>query len=347
MTIDNKHLPASDRYQQMQYRQCGTSGLYFPAISLGLWQHFGHESDLNKSRAILRRAFDRGVTHFDLANNYGLPFGSAEENFGYILKRDFSGYRDELIISSKAGWGMWQGPYGNGSSRKHIIASCDQSLQRLGTDYVDIFYSHRPDFTTPLEETVDALAQLVRQGKALYIGISSYGPKRTQQAADLLKSQGIPLLIHQPSYSLLNRWIESELLDTLAGLGSGTIAVSPLAQGLLTEKYLNGVPQESRAADSSYFDTTVLNKDKLSRIRALSDIAQQRGQTLAQMAIAWTPRLPSVTSALIGARNIEQLNNSLDALNNLTFTPEELSEIDLYAREGNVDLWREQVTTGE
>ncbi len=347
MTIDNKHLPASNRYQHMQYRQCGTSGLHLPAISLGLWQHFGHESDLSKSRSILRRAFDRGVTHFDLANNYGLPFGSAEENFGYILKRDFSGYRDELIISSKAGWGMWQGPYGNGSSRKHIIASCDQSLKRLGTDYVDIFYSHRPDFTTPLEETVDALAQLVRQGKALYIGISSYGPKRTQQAADLLKSQGVPLLIHQPSYSLLNRWIESELLETLDGLGSGTIAFSPLAQGLLTEKYLNGVPQASRAADSSDFDTTVLNEDNLSRIRALAEIAQQRGQTLAQMAIAWTLRLPSVTSALIGARNIEQLNNSLDALNNLTFTPEELSEIDLYAREGNVDLWREQVTTGE
>ncbi len=347
MTIDHHHLPAVDRYNHMYYRQCGKSGLHLPAISLGLWQHFGHESELRQSRAVLRRAFDRGITHFDLANNYGLPFGSAEENFGYILKRDFAGYRDELIISSKAGWGMWQGPYGDGSSRKHIIASCEQSLKRLGTEYVDIFYSHRPDFTTPLEETVEALVQLVRQGKALYIGLSSYGPKRTLQAAEMLKSKGVPLLIHQPSYSLLNRWVETELLDTLTALGSGAIAFSPLAQGLLTDKYLNGIPADSRAAGSSDFDTSVLNEENLTRIKALSDIAHRRGQSLAQMAIAWTLRLPSVTSALIGARNVEQLDNSLGALNNLSFSPQELAEIDLYAREGHVDLWREQVTTGE
>jgi len=332
--------PDSSRYETATFRRCGHSGLDLPPISLGLWHNFGGVDVFETGRAVIRRAFDRGVTHFDLANNYGPPYGSAEENFGTILKKDFAAHRDEMIISSKAGWDMWPGPYGNGGSRKYLLASLDQSLQRMGLEYVDIFYSHRPTLDVPLEETMGALVQMHRQGKALYVGISSYGPERTKQAAAILKSEGVPLLIHQPSYSMLNRWVEVELLDTLETLGVGCIAFSPLAQGLLTNKYLNGTPENSRAAAENSFKRTMLSDENIAHVRALNDIARRRGQSLAQMAIAWILRDPRVTSALIGARNIQQLDDSLDALQNPSFSDEELQLIDQYAREGHIDLWR-------
>ncbi|GAN99278.1 aldo/keto reductase [Komagataeibacter xylinus NBRC 13693] len=333
-------VPDTQRYAHAQFRRCGHSGISLPPISLGLWHNFGGEDVFETGRAVIRRAFDRGVTHFDLANNYGPPYGSAEENFGKILKHDLAAHRDELIISSKAGWDMWPGPYGEGGSRKHILASAEQSLKRMELDYVDIFYSHRPTPDVPLEETVGALVQLVRQGKALYVGVSSYSPERTREAAELLRAEGVPLLIHQPSYSLLNRWIEVSLLDTLAELGVGCIAFSPLAQGLLTNKYLHGVPEGSRATAGSSFSRDMLSEDNLSHVRALNDIAAKRGQSLAQMAIAWVLRDPRVTSALIGARNVAQLDNSLDALANQSFSTDELALIDRYARDGKIDLWR-------
>ncbi|HTI00154.1 MAG TPA: L-glyceraldehyde 3-phosphate reductase [Acidisoma sp.] len=335
------YIANPDRYDAIPYRRCGRSGIQLPAISLGLWHHFGGTDVLENGRAILRRAFDRGVTHFDLANNYGPPYGAAEENFGILLKKDFARYRDELIISSKAGWDMWPGPYGMGGSRKYLIASCDQSLKRMGLDYVDIFYSHRPDFETPLEETMDALAQLVTQGKALYVGISSYGPDLTRRAAALLKARGVPLLIHQPSYSMLNRWVEGGLLPALEETGTGCIAFSPLAQGLLTDKYLGGIKEGTRAAEGRYFAKELITEENLACVRALNGIAQRRGQSLAQMAIAWVLRNPGVTSALIGARNVAQLDNALDATKNLAFSAAELAEIDQHAREGGIDLWRE------
>ncbi len=333
--------PSADRYENASFRRCGRSGLVLPPISLGLWHNFGGEDVFETGRAVIRRAFDRGVTHFDLANNYGPPYGSAEENFGKILANDFPGFlRDELIISSKAGWDMWPGPYGVGGSRKYLIASAEQSLKRMGLDYVDIFYSHRPSLEVPLEETMGALVQLVRQGKALYVGISSYGPERTKQAADILRAEGVPLLIHQPSYSMLNRWIEDRLLDTLEALGTGCIAFSPLAQGLLTAKYLNGVPDDARAAKGTSFDQSLLSEGNIARVRALDAIARERGQTLAQMAIAWVLRDKRVTSALIGARNVRQLDDSLGALDRLDFSAEELAQIDRHATEGGIDLWR-------
>jgi L-glyceraldehyde 3-phosphate reductase len=329
------------RYDGAQFKRVGRSGIVLPPISLGLWQNFGGVNVFETGRAVIRRAFDRGVTHFDLANNYGPPYGSAEENFGEILRKDFRRHRNELLISTKAGWDMWPGPYGEGGSRKYMLASLDESLARMGLDYVDIFYSHRPTVDVPLEETMGALAQAVRQGKALYAGISSYGPERTREAAQILKSEGVPLLIHQPSYSMLNRWVEKELLDTLEELGVGCIAFSPLAQGLLTNKYLNGVPVNSRAKDGVWFQKEFLSEDNLKRVRALNEIANGRGQSLAQMAIAWVLRDKRITSALIGARNLEQLDNSLDALKLLQFTNSELKEIDRYAQDGSIDLWKE------
>jgi L-glyceraldehyde 3-phosphate reductase len=329
------------RYELAQFRRCGRSGIVLPPISLGLWQNFGGADVFETARAMVRRAFDRGVTHFDLANNYGPPYGSAEENFGQILRKDLRPYRNELIISTKAGWDMWPGPYGIGGSRKYLLASLDDSLCRMGLEYVDIFYSHRPDKNTPLEETMGALIQAVRQGKALYVGISSYSPERTLEAADLLRSEGVPLFIHQPSYSMLNRWIEKDLLGTLETLGAGCIAFSPLAQGLLTSKYLNGVPRDSRASLEGSLAKGQLSEENLQRVRALNDIAKGRGQTLAQMAIAWVLRDSRVTSALIGARNVEQLDDSLDAVKNLKFTDAELAEIDKHAKEGSIDLWKD------
>ncbi len=334
---------AAHRYDDlMPYRRCGKSGIDLPAISLGLWQNFGGTDVFETGRAILRRAFDRGVTHFDLANNYGPPYGSAEENFGRVMATDFAPYRDELIISSKAGWDMWPGPYGGiGGSRKYLIASLDQSLKRMGLDYVDIFYSHRVDASTPLEETMGALAHMHRQGKALYIGISSYSPELTRKAAAILAEERVPLFIHQPNYSMFNRWIEDGLLDTLDDLGTGCIAFSPLAQGLLTSKYLNGVPADARASRDGSLNKEQLSEKNLSRIRALNAIAERREQTLAQMAIAWVLRDPRVTSALIGARTVEQLDNSLDAVHALDFSAEELAEIEKYANDGGTDLWKE------
>ncbi|UHD45307.1 L-glyceraldehyde 3-phosphate reductase [Aureimonas altamirensis] len=331
---------AANRYDDMPYRRTGRSGLQLPAISLGLWQNFGGVDSFETGRAVLRRAFDRGVTHFDLANNYGPPAGSSEEQFGHWLDLDFRPYRDELIVSTKAGYLMWPGPYGNLGSRKYILASLDQSLKRMGLDYVDIFYHHRPDPDTPLEESMGALDQAVRSGKALYVGVSSYSPELTREAYRILKAQGTPFVIHQPSYSMLNRWVEDGLLDTLAELGLGCIAFSPLAQGLLTTKYLNGVPEGSRATRSVSFSPELITPENIERISALNEIAKARGQTLAQMAIAWVLRNPAVTSALIGARNVEQLDNSLDALNNLQFSVEELRSIDTHATEGGIDLWR-------
>jgi L-glyceraldehyde 3-phosphate reductase len=305
-----------------------------------LWQNFGGIDSFETGRAIIRRAFDRGVTHFDLANNYGPPYGSAEENFGIILKKDFRRHRNELIISTKAGWDMWPGPYGMGGSRKYLLASLDESLERMGLEYVDIFYSHRPSMDVPLEETMGALVQAVRKGKALYVGISSYSPERTRQAAEILRSEGVPLLIHQPSYSMLNRWIEGGLLDTLDELGVGCIAFSPLAQGMLTDKYLNGVPERSRASTEGSLSKSFLNEQNLSRVRALNEIARSRGQSLAQMAIAWVLRDKRVTSALIGARTVEQLDNSLDSIKNPRFTDAELSAIDRHAQESGIDIWK-------
>jgi L-glyceraldehyde 3-phosphate reductase len=323
------------------FRRCGRSGMVLPPVSLGLWQNFGGADVFETGRAMIRRAFDRGVTHIDLANNYGPPSGSAEENFGAILRKDFQGLRNELVISTKAGWDMWPGPYGIGASRKYLLASLDDSLKRMGLEYVDIFYAHRPWLDVPLEETMGALVSAVHQGKALYVGISSYSPERTRQAAEILKSMGVPLLIHQPSYSMLNRWIEDGLLATLDELGAGCIAFSPLAQGLLTNKYLKGVPENSRAtAENSSMLTHFLSEGNLQRVRALNEIAKGRGQTLAQMAIAWVLRDERVTSALIGARNVEQLDNSLDAVKKLEFTEAELKEIDSHAQDAGIDLWR-------
>jgi L-glyceraldehyde 3-phosphate reductase len=333
--------PNAKRYDAAEFRRCGRSGIVLPPVSLGLWQNFGGVDAFETGRAMVRRAFDRGVTHFDLANNYGPPYGSAEENFGEILRKDFGRHRNELLISSKAGWDMWPGPYGLGGSRKYLLASLDESLQRMGLEYVDIFYSHRPTMDVPLEETMGALAQAVRQGKALYVGISSYSPERTREAASILKSEGVTLLIHQPSYSMLNRWVEKELLSTLEELGVGCIGFSPLAQGLLTSKYLKGVPENSRAqGEGSSLLKGFLSGDNLKRVRALNEIAAGRGQTLAQMAIAWVLRDARVTSALIGARNVAQLDDSLDAVHKLAFTDAELKEIDGYAQEGEIDLWK-------
>ncbi len=333
------HVPAVDRYAAMTYRRCGRSGLQLPALSLGLWQNFGGDRPLEVSRAIIRRAFDLGVTHFDLANNYGPPYGSAEENFGRILATDLAGYRDELVISTKAGYDMWPGPYGDGGSRKYLLASLDQSLRRMGLEYVDIFYSHRFDPNTPLEETMGALDAAVRQGKALYAGISSYSPRRTREAAAILRDLGTPLLIHQPSYSLLNRWIEVDLLDVIGEEGVGCIVFSPLAQGLLTDRYLAGVPAGSRASRPGTLSAELLTEDVLAKVRALNGIATRRGQTLAQMALAWTLRDPRVTSTLIGASSLAQLEQNVAALQNLDFSAEELAEIDGYATESDINLW--------
>ena len=334
------YIPNANRYDGAIFRRCGQSGIVLPPVSLGLWQNFGGINVFETGRAVIRRAFDRGLTHFDLANNYGPPYGSAEENFGEILRKDFRSHRNELLISTKAGWDMWPGPYGLGGSRKYLLASLDESLARMGLDYVDIFYSHRPSMDVPLEETMGALVQAVRQGKALYVGISSYSPERTREAAAILKSEGVPLLIHQPSYSMLNRWVEKGLLDTLEDLGAGCIAFSPLAQGLLTNKYLNGVPADSRANAGPSFQKEFLSEENLKRVRALDEIAHKRGQSLAQMAIAWVLRDTRVTSALIGARNVEQLDNSLDAVKHLQFTDAELKEIDRHAQDGSIDIWR-------
>jgi L-glyceraldehyde 3-phosphate reductase len=333
-----------DRYSKRPYRRCGRSGLHLPTISLGLWQNFGSVDVFETGRAILRRAFDRGVTHFDLANNYGPEPGSAEENFGRVLATDLKPYRDELVISTKAGYRMWPGPYGEWGSRKYLLSSLDQSLRRMGLDYVDIFYSHRVDPTTPLEETMGALDTAVRQGKALYIGISSYSPEMTRRAVEILKRLGTPCLIHQPSYSMLNRWIEGGLLDTLEDLGMGCIAFSPLAQGMLTTKYLDGVPQGSRASRGGSLRESFLATETIGRINALNDIAKRRGQSLAQMAVAWVLRDPRITSALIGARTVEQLEDSLSALDRLDFSPEELSEIDRHAVESGINLWQRSST---
>src|SRR5690242_5177780 len=331
---------ADNRYSSMQYRRCGNSGIQLPEISLGLWNNFGDDTRLDSQRAILRRAFDRGVCHFDLANNYGPPPGSAELNFGRIMREDFKPYRDELIISTKAGYDMWPGPYGEWGSRKYLLASLDQSLQRMGLDYVDIFYSHRSDPDTPLEETMGALDSAVRQGKALYVGISSYGPERTREAAALLRDLGTPLLIHQPSYSILNRWIEHGLLDTLEREGAGCIAFSPLAQGLLTAKYLNGVPEGSRASRSdSSLSADQMSEQNLARVRALNDIARARGQSLAQMALAWALRDQRVTSVLVGARSVGQLEENVAAAGRTSFTGEELAEIDRHSAESGINIW--------
>jgi L-glyceraldehyde 3-phosphate reductase len=340
--METSYIPDPTRYDHANFRRCGNSGLVLPAITLGLWQNFGGADVFETGRAMIRRAFDRGVTHFDLANNYGPPYGSAEENFGVTLRKDFRNLRNELVISTKAGWDMWPGPYGIGASRKYLLSSLDDSLKRMGLDYVDIFYAHRPWNNCPLEETMGALVSAVRQGKALYVGISSYSPERTREAERILKSMGVPLLIHQPSYSLLNRWIEDGLLNTLEKVGAGCIPFSPLAQGLLTAKYLKGVPKDSRAkSGGSSLLKEFLSDKNLKHVRALNDVAQKRGQTLAQMAIAWVLRDPRVTSALIGARNVEQLDDSLDALKNLKFTAAELKEIDRHAQDGDLDLWRQ------
>ncbi|HZB74786.1 MAG TPA: L-glyceraldehyde 3-phosphate reductase [Solirubrobacteraceae bacterium] len=334
-------FPAADRYDRIPYRRCGRSGLLLPSVSLGLWHNFGHDKSLESQRAILRRAFDLGITHFDLANNYGPPYGAAEENFGRILATDFAGLRDELLISTKAGYDMWPGPYGEWGSRKYLLASLDQSLGRMGLDYVDIFYSHRFDPDTPLEETMGALDAAVRQGKALYVGISSYSAERTREAAAILQGLGTPAVIHQPSYSMLNRWIEPELLDALEDEGLGAIVFSPLGQGMLSTKYLDGVPQDSRAAEGRYLTTDLLTDENLARIRALNEIAQRRGQALPQMAIAWTLRDPRVTSALIGASSVDQLEQNVAALEKLEFSAEELAEIDRHAVDSGINLWAE------
>jgi L-glyceraldehyde 3-phosphate reductase len=337
--IAMSYVAADDRYTKHPYRRCGRSGIQLPMVSLGLWQNFGDESPLATQRAILRRAFDLGVTHFDLANNYGPPYGSAEINFGRIMREDLRPYRDELIISTKAGYDMWPGPYGEWGSRKYLLASLDQSLRRMGLDYVDIFYSHRFDPETPLEETMSALDTAVRQGKALYAGISSYSPERTVDAARILRSLGTPLLIHQPSYSMLNRWIEGGLLDVLEQEGVGCIAFSPLAQGLLTTKYLGGIPEGSRASRNGSLSPDQLSEKTLAHVRALNEIAAARGQTLAQMAISWVLRDPRVTSALIGASSVRQLEENLAAAGKTTFTPGEIAAIDSDAVEAGINIW--------
>ncbi|MBA3734776.1 MAG: L-glyceraldehyde 3-phosphate reductase [Actinobacteria bacterium] len=333
------YFASEDRYERMTYRRSGRSGLKLPAVSLGLWQNFGHDRALDTSRAIVRRAFDLGVTHFDLANNYGPPYGAAEENFGRLMQQDLLPYRDELIISSKAGYDMWPGPYGEWGSRKYLLASLDQSLKRLGLDYVDIFYSHRFDPETPLEETMTALDSAVRQGKALYVGISSYSAAKTREAHAILHELGTPFVIHQPSYSMLNRWIEAELLDALSELGIGCIVFSPLAQGMLTDKYLDGIPEGSRASRDGSLSPSLMDEQALAKVKALNEIASRRGQTLAQLALAWTLRDPRVTSTLVGASSVEQLEANLAALEKPDFTEDELAEIDRYATEADINLW--------
>jgi L-glyceraldehyde 3-phosphate reductase len=339
------YVPAPGRYDAMPYRRVGRSGLKLPAVSLGLWQNFGSERPLEAQRAIIRRAFDLGVTHFDLANNYGPPYGSAEENFGRILADDLRRHRDELVVSTKAGWDMWPGPYGEWGSRKYLLASLDQSLGRMGLDYVDIFYSHRFDPDTPLEETLGALDAAVRQGKALYVGISSYSAERTREAVAILRELGTPLLIHQPSYSLLNRWIEDGLLDVLGEEGVGCIVFSPLAQGVLTDRYLQGVPEGSRASRPGSLSADMLSEENLAKVRALNEIAKRRGQKLAQMAIAWTLRDPRVTSSLVGASSVAQLEDNLAAVRNLGFDDDELAEIDRHATEGGLNIWATSSTS--
>jgi L-glyceraldehyde 3-phosphate reductase len=340
------YVPNPDRYSKMTYRHCGNSGLKLPAISLGLWHNFGHDTPHQTKREICQVAFDNGITHFDLANNYGPPAGSAEEAFGEILKTDFAGYRDELVISSKAGYLMWDGPYGEWGSRKYLISSCDQSLKRLGLDYVDIFYSHRMDPDTPLEETMGALDQIVRSGKALYAGISSYNSARTREAAAILKGLGTPCVIHQPSYNMINRWVEEDgLKDTLNELGIGSIAFTPLAQGMLTNKYLNGMPEDSRVTQGKSLDPNFLTAQAIENIRSLNAIAQTRGQTLAQMAIAWVLRDGGITTALIGASKPQQVIDCAGAIENLTFSPKELAEIDKYSGNGDINLWAQSSNT--
>jgi L-glyceraldehyde 3-phosphate reductase len=343
--LDVTHSAAADRYDSMTYRRCGRSGIRLPLLSLGLWHNFGDDRSLDGQRAILRRAFDRGITHFDLANNYGPPYGSAEANFGRVLATDFKPYRDELFISTKAGWDMWPGPYGDLGSRKYLLASLDQSLARMGLDYVDVFYSHRFDPDTPLEETMGALDTAVRSGRALYAGISSYSPERTREAAAILREMGTPLFIHQPSYSMLNRWIEGGLLDALDEVGAGCIAFSPLAQGMLTSRYLNGVPADSRMAEGSSLSREFLTEQNLTHIRALNAIAERRGQSLAQLALEWALRDERVTSLVIGASSVAQLDDNLGALDNLSFDADELAEIDAHAVEGGIDLWRGSSTS--
>jgi L-glyceraldehyde 3-phosphate reductase len=333
------YAPSTHRYERMIYNRCGSSGLRLPAVSLGLWQNFGHDRPLELSRSIVLRAFDLGITHFDLANNYGPPYGAAEENFGRLLRSDLRRFRDELVISTKAGYDMWPGPYGEWGSRKYLLASLDQSLARLGLDYVDIFYSHRFDPETRVEETMGALDSAVRQGKALYAGISSYSSEKTADAAAILRELGTPLLIHQPSYSLVNRWIEGDLLETLEAEGAGCIVFSPLAQGLLTDKYLRGIPEGSRASRPGSFSADILSEETLAKVRALDEIATRRGQTLAQMAIAWSLRDPRVTSSLVGASSVAQLEANAAALDVLDFTTDELAEIDRYATDSSVNLW--------
>ena len=333
------YVPARDRYERMRYNRSGRSGLQLPAISLGLWNNFGYDHPFETGRAIVRRAFDLGITHFDLANNYGPPYGSAEENFGRMLALDLAPYRDELAISTKAGYDMWPGPYGEWWSRKYLLASLDQSLSRMGLDYVDLFYSHRFDPETPLEETMGALDAAVRQGKALYVGISSYSAEKTREAAEILRELGTPCVIHQPSYSMLNRWIEPELLDTVGDLGIGCIVFSPLAQGMLSDKYLDGIPEGSRASRSATLSPDLLTPEVLEKIRSLNEIARLRGQTLAQMAVAWVLRDPRVTSALVGASSVEQLEANVAALDNVEFSPEQLDEIDRYATDSGINLW--------
>ena len=333
------YVPADDRYSSMLYNRCGASGLKLPAISLGLWQNFGHASPVESSRAILRRAFDLGVTHFDLANNYGPPYGSAEEVLGIALRKDLAPHRDELVIATKAGYDMWPGPYGEWGSRKYLLASLDQSLRRMGLEYVDIFYSHRFDPATPLEETMGALATAIAQGKALYAGISSYSPAKTRESAEILRGLGVPLLIHQPSYSLLNRWIEDGLLDVLGEEGIGCICFSPLAQGLLTDRYLDGIPAGSRASHPGSLSKDLLTEETMAKVRGLNELAEQRGQTLAQLAIAWTLRDQRMTSSLVGASSVEQLEQNLGALGNLSFEEDELAAIDGYATDSEINLW--------
>ncbi|MDP9260110.1 MAG: L-glyceraldehyde 3-phosphate reductase [Actinomycetota bacterium] len=333
------YVPAADRYDRMTYRRCGRSGLQLPAASLGLWHNFGHDRPLDSGRAIARRAFDLGITHFDLANNYGPPYGSAEENFGRLMEQDFRPFRDELVVSTKAGYDMWPGPYGEWGSRKFLLASLDQSLHRMGLDYVDIFYSHRRDPDMPMEETLGALDTAVRQGKALYAGISSYSPERTTEAAHILRDLGTPLLIHQPSYSMLNRWIERGLLDVLGDEGIGCIVFSPLAQGMLTDRYLGGIPADSRASRDGSLSRDMLSEQALEKIRALDALAKSRGQTLAQMALAWTLRDARVTSTLVGASSVAQLEANVGALDRLGFTADELAEIDRHATDSGINLW--------
>jgi L-glyceraldehyde 3-phosphate reductase len=339
MSMLDQYVPAADRYDQMSYRRVGRSGLHLPAVSLGLWHNFGDDKPVQTQREVLRRAFDLGVTHFDLANNYGPPYGAAEINFGRIFGEDFKSLRSELVISTKAGWDMWPGPYGDLGSRKYLLDSLDQSLTRLGLDHVDIFYHHRFDPDTPLEESMGALDTAVRQGKARYIGISSYSPQRTDQAIAILRDLGTPLLIHQPSYSMLNRWVEEGLLDVLGEHGVGCIAFSPLAQGMLTDRYLNGIPEGSRAAQDKSLDRELLSAENIEHIRGLNEIAKGRGQTLAQLAISWVLRDPRVTSALVGASSVRQLEDSIGAIANTEFDDAELEAIDEHAVDGGINLW--------